>query len=238
MSSPSSRRLWVPVAVSGVILLLLVALAWLLFARVENSISPDPVSIANASLTNLQEQNRLTVFSASYNATVTTTLTKLGLSARKTLIMPGTVRYELDLAKLGAEDVRWDARDDTLYVEIPAIEIARPEVHIDQIQTYDDGGISMALTDAENVLDQANRKKGVEELAKQAENPVQIRLAREAARRAVRHNFAIPLQAAGVEAKIDAFFPYERSRYKERWDYSRPIRAVLAEQQKKRGETE
>ena len=238
MSSPSSRRLWVPFAVSGVILLLLVALAWLLFARVENSISPDPVSIANASLTNLQEQNRLTVFSARYNATVTTTLTKLGLSARKTLIMPGTVRYELDLAKLGAEDVRWDARDDTLYVEIPAIEIARPEVHIDQIQTYDDGGILMALTDAENVLDQANRKKGVEELAKQAENPVQIRLAREAARRAVRHNFAIPLQAAGVEAKIDAFFPYERSRYKERWDYSRPIRAVLAEQQKKRGETE
>lgn len=238
MSSPSSRRLWLPFAVSGLILLLLVALAWLLFARVENSISPDPVSIANASLTNLQEQNRLTVFSASYNATVTTTLTKLGLSARKTLIMPGTVRYELDLAKLGAEDVRWDARDDTLYVEIPAIEIARPEVHIDQIQTYDDGGILMALTDAENVLDQANRKKGVEELAKQAENPVQIRLAREAARRAVRHNFAIPLQAAGVEAKIDAFFPYERSRYKERWDYSRPIRAVLAEQQKKRGETE
>ncbi|WP_417592573.1 DUF4230 domain-containing protein [Parasphingorhabdus sp.] len=238
MSSPSSRRLWVPFAASGIILLLLVALAWLLFARVENSISPDPVSIANASLTNLQEQNRLTVFSASYNATVTTTLNKLGLSARKTLIMPGTVRYELDLAKLDAEDVRWDARDDTLYVEMPAIEIARPEVHIEQIQTYDDGGILMALTDAENVLDQVNRKKGVEELAKQAQNPVQIRLARESARRAVRHNFAVPLQAAGVEAKIDAFFPYERSRYKERWDYSRPIREVLAEQQKKRGETE
>lgn len=238
MNSPSSRRLWIPFAISGIILLLLVALAWLLFARVENRISPDPVSIANASLTNLQEQNRLTVFSASYNATVTTTLNKLGLSARKTLIMPGTVRYELDLAKLGTDDVRWDARDDTLYVEMPAIEIARPEVHIEQIQTYDDGGILMALTDAENVLDQANRKKGVEELAKQAQNPVQIRLARESARRAVRHNFAVPLQAAGVEAKIDAFFPYERSRYKERWDYSRPIREVLAEQQQKRGEAE
>ena len=238
MNSPSSRRLWVPFAVSGIILLLLVALAWLLFARVENRISPDPVSIANASLTNLQEQKRLTVFSASYNATVTTTLNKLGLSARKTLIMPGTVRYELDLARLGADDVRWDARDDTLYVEMPAIEIARPEVHIGQIQTYDDGGILMALTDAENVLDQANRKKGVEELAKQAQNPVQIRLARESARRAVRHNFVVPLQAAGVEAKIDAFFPYERSRYKERWDYSRPIREVLAEQQQKRGEAE
>ena len=215
-------------------MILLGTLAWSLFLRVESRINPDPVSIASASLSSLQEQNRLTVFSASYNATVTTTLTKLGLSARKTLIMPGTVRYELDLARLEAENVRWDARDNTLYVEMPAIEIARPEVHIEQIQTYDDGGILIALTDAEKVLDQANRKKGVEELAKQARNPVQMRLARESARRAVRHNFAIPLQAAGVEVKIDAFFPYERSRYKERWDYSRPIRKVLAEQKQKR----
>ncbi len=238
MSVQSSRRLWVPVAIISGILILLGMLAWLLFSRVENSISPDPVSIANASLTNLQEQNRLTVFSASYNATVTTTLTKLGLSARKTLIMPGTVRYELDLAKLGSEDVRWDARDNIFYVQMPAIEIARPEVHIEQIQTYGDGGILIALTDAEKVLDQANRKKGVAELVKQAQNPLQMRLARESARRAVRHNFALPLQAAGVEAKIDAFFPYERSRYKERWDYSRPIKDILAEQQKIRGEAQ
>lgn len=236
MSLRSSWRLWTPVAIISGLLILLGTLAWMLFTRVESSINPDPVSIANASLTNLQEQNRLTVFSASYNATVTTTLSKLGLSARKTLIMPGTVRYELDLAKLDAEGVRWDARDNTLYVEMPAIETARPEVYVEQIQTYDDGGILIALTDAENVLDQANRKKGVDELVKQAQNPVQIRMAREAARRAVRHNFAIPLQAAGVEAKIDAFFPYERSRYKERWDYSRPIKQVLAEQQKKREE--
>lgn len=238
MSRPMSWRVWLPFAIIGGFLILIIALAWMLFSRVESSVSPDPVSIANASLSNMQEQNRLTVFSASYNATVTTTLTRLGLSARKTLIMPGSVRYELDLAKLGADDVRWDARNNTLYVEMPAIEIARPEVHIDRIQTYDDGGILMALTDAEDVLDQANRKKGVEELAKQAQNPVQVRLAREAARRAVRHNFAVPLQAAGVEAKIDAFFPYERSRYKERWDYSRPIREVLAEQQKNREEAQ
>jgi len=238
MNARADRNLWAPAVIISGFLLLLAALAWLIFSRVEDSIRPDPVSIANASLTHMQEQNRLTVFSASYNATVTTTLTRLGLSARKTLIVPGSVRYELDMAKLEADDVRWNADNDTLYVEMPAIEIARPEVHIDQIQTYDDGGILMALTDAENVLDKVNRKKGVEELARQAQNPVQIRLAREAARRAVRHNFAVPLQAAGVEAKIDAFFPYERSRYKERWDYSRPIREVLAEQQRKRDEAQ
>ncbi len=238
MNARPYRNPWVSALILAGFLLLLAALAWLIFSRVEDSIRPDPVSIANASLTHMQEQNRLTVFSASYNATVTTTLTRLGLSARKTLIVPGSVRYELDMAKLKADDVRWNADHNTLYVEMPAIEIARPEVHIEQIQTYDDGGILMALTDAENVLDKVNRKRGVEELARQAQNPVQIRLAREAARRAVRHNFAVPLQAAGVEVKIDAFFPYERSRYKERWDYSRPIRDVLAEQQQKREETQ
>ena len=224
-----SRKTWVPTAVVSGILLLLGAMVWLLFNRVESSFNPDPVSIASASLEGLREQNRLTVFSASYNATVTTTLTKLGLSARKTLIMPGTVRYEVDLAKLEADDVRWDEQDNTLYVELPAIEIARPEVHIEKIQTYDDGGLLIAFTDAEDQLDQVNRKKAVEELATQAKNPLQMRLAREAARRAIRHSFALPLQAAGVEVKVDAFFPYEKSRYSEQWDLSRPIADVLAE---------
>ena len=207
----------------------MILLVWLLFARVEQAFNPDPISIASASLEGLREQNRLTVFSASYNATVTTSLTRLGLSARKTLIMPGQVRYEVDLAKLGQNDVRWEAGTKTLAVRLPAIEIARPEVQIDKIQTYDDGGILIALTDAEQVLDQANRKKGVAELAKQAQNPLQIRLARDAARRAVANSFSLPLKAAGLEAEVDVFFPYERSANKDQWDLSRPIQDVLDE---------
>jgi len=224
-----SKKVWLPIALAGTIALVLIMLVWLLFARVERTFNPDPVSIASASLDGLREQNRLTVFSASYNATVTTSLTRLGLSARKTLIMPGQVRYEVDLAKLEQDDVRWDPESGTLSVRLPAIEIARPEVQIDQIQTYDDGGILIALTDAEQVLDQANRKKGVAELSKQAKNPLQIGLARDAARKAVANSFALPLQAAGLDANVDVFFPYERSANKDQWDLSRPIADVLAE---------
>lgn len=235
MNMSNSRRLMLPFILVSTILILLVAITWLLFSRVESSIAPDPVVIASASLDSLQQQNRLTVFTASYNATVTTTITKFGLSARKTLITPGTVRYELDMAKLETNDVRWDAKDNTLYVEMPEIEIAEPQIHVDKIQTYDDGGMLMALTDAEDRLDQSNRTKAVKELAHQAQSVAQLGLARDAARRAVVHNFAIPLQAAGVEAKIDAFFPYERGRYQARWDLSRPIRDILAEKAKKSG---
>jgi len=232
-----NRRFAIPLAIMAGVLVILGALSWLLLSKFESGFSPDPVSIACASLDGLREQNRLTVFSASYNATVTTTVTRMGLSARKTLIMPGSVRYEVDLAKLDADNVRWDAETRTLSVEMPPIEIARPEVQIDRIQSYDDGGILMALTDAEKTLDQANRKKGVSELAKQAKNPLQMRLARDAARRAVETSFVLPLRAAGLDAKVDAFFDFERGPDNtDRWDVSRSIKDVLADKDKRGAE--
>lgn len=227
------RRYAIPLAIMAGVLVIIGALSWLLLSRFESSFAPDPVSIASASLDGLREQNRLTVFSASYNATVTTAVSRMGLSARKTLIMPGSVRYEVDLAKLDAENVRWDETTKTLSVEMPPIEIARPEVRIDRIQSYDDGGILMALTDAEKTLDDANRKKGVAELAKQAKNPLQMRLARDAARRAVESSFVLPLRAAGLDAKVDAFFAFERGAANtDRWDVSRSIKDVLADKEK------
>src|SRR3546814_2362733 len=60
----------------------------------------DPETVVAASLQGLQEQNVLVPFTARYVAVVTSTQSRLGLSAKKTLIMPGTVRYEVDLAKL------------------------------------------------------------------------------------------------------------------------------------------
>ena len=149
----------------------------------------------------MREQNRLTVFEASYNASVTTSLNRLGFSARKTLILPGQVRYELDLAKLGEDDVRWDAEKGVLSIQLPAIEVARPEVQIDKIQTYEEGGILMALTNAEQVLDNANRRKALTELTKQAQNPVQIKMARDAARRAVESSFAVTAQGSWTECQ-------------------------------------
>ncbi|QTD57124.1 DUF4230 domain-containing protein [Parasphingorhabdus cellanae] len=232
-----NRRVAIPLAIMAGVLVILGALSWLLLSKFESNFTPDPVSIASASLDGLREQNRLTVFTASYNATVTTTVSRMGLSARKTLIMPGSVRYEVDLAKLDAENVRWDETTRTLSVEMPPIEIARPEVQIDRIQSYDDGGILMALTDAEKTLDQANRKKGVAELAKQAKNPLQMRLARDAARRAVESSFVLPLRAAGLDAKVDAFFAFERGAANtDRWDVSRSIKDVLADKEKQGAE--
>ncbi|MBN8842992.1 MAG: DUF4230 domain-containing protein [Sphingomonadales bacterium] len=171
--------------------------------------SYDPETVVAASLQGLQEQNVLVPFTARYVAVVTSTQTRLGLEAKKTLIMPGTVRYELDLAKLRQSDLDWDTATGSLTVTLPPLRLAGPEIDIDAISEFRDGAILLTLTDAEKTLDAANRKAAQEELIKQAKGTTPMRLARSAARTAVEQSFAMPLKAAGIDAKVTARFTGE-----------------------------
>ncbi|TMJ15694.1 MAG: DUF4230 domain-containing protein [Alphaproteobacteria bacterium] len=188
---------------------------------------PDPESIATASLQSVKEQSRLVAFAARFVAVVTSTQTTFGLSARKTLIMPGTVRYEIDLARLQQGDMKWDDNSKTLAISLPPLEISEPEVQLDQLQEYDGGGLLMRLTNAEGALDAANRKRGQQELARQAGQPMPLKLARDAARRAVERSFAMPLRAAGVQATVVARFRDDAAADPSQLDRSRRIEDVL-----------
>jgi hypothetical protein len=189
---------------------------------------PDPETVASASLKSIREQNRLTAFVANYSAVVTSEQRRFGLSARKTLIMPGLVRYEVDMAKLASNDVRWDVDTNTLRVRIPDIEVAAPQIDLKSIQEYGDGGILTALTDAERVLDTVNRNKGLAELSRQAKGPVPMRLAREAARSAIVQNFSVPMKAAGIDVRVQAKYGDELvGKVDTRWDYSTPLAEIV-----------
>lgn len=203
--------------------LVLIGVSW--FAR---STSPDIESVASASLEAMREQNRLSAFAANYSAVVTSEQRRFGLSARKTLIMQGLVRYEVDLAKLGVDDVRWDAKNRILRVRIPPIETAPPQIDLTSIQEYGEGGILRTLTDVDADLDAANREKGMAELSRQARSPVPMRLARDAFKRAVRQNFEAPLRAVGVDARVEAYFADELGgNVTTRWDESTPIEEIV-----------
>lgn len=191
---------------------------------------PDPETIATASLQSMREQARLTPFTARFVAVVTSSQNRFGLTAQKTLILPGTVRYEIDLARLRQRDLRWDEGGKTLTVSLPALELAGPEIDLGEIREYGGGGILTAITGAEQRLDEANRSQARQELLRQARQPMPMRLAREAARRAVERSFAMPLKAAGVEARVVARFPEEGSKNSSRLDSSRSVEDVLREQ--------
>src|SRR5215218_2069983 len=109
---------------------------------------PNPKTIASSSLESMRAQNRLIAFVARYVSVTTSETSRFGFSTKRTLILPGDVRYELDLSKLQPNDVTWDGSSKTLRVRLPEVEIAGPDVDLASAREYGAGGILSALTHA------------------------------------------------------------------------------------------
>lgn len=219
------RGRWlIPLAVVVAALVLL----WLLFRSVGSWFqAPDPTTIAQASLQSMREQQRLIVFSSGLTATQTTTQRRGPFSYSRTLIMPGNVRYELDLAKLSEQDVRWDAASNTLAVTLPPIELSDPQIDLNAIREIGDGGVLRGLMVNDEALDQANRQAGLQQLKEQASQPLPMRLARENAKRAIARNFALPMRAAGIEANVEVRFADEPRQQPGYIDHSTSLNEVM-----------
>jgi hypothetical protein len=204
-------RIRTPLLIGAVAIALLLGIALAGAGLVDRLLGgPDPRVIATSSLESMRAQNRLVVFVARYVSVTSARQSRFGLSAERTLILQGDVRYELDLSKLRQQDVRWDGSSNTLTVQLPDVEIAGPDVHLASAREYGSGGILSAVTDAEDRLDQANRARAVADLRNQAKGEVPMQLARQAARQAVERSFALPLKAAGfADAKVVARFAGE-----------------------------
>ena len=203
---------------------------------------PNPKTIATASLESMRAQNRLSVFAARYVSVVSTSEQRLGglMSSERTLILPGDVRYELDLSKLQPNDVSWDGSAHVLRVRLPEIEVAGPDVDIKAVREYGGGGVLSALTNANQQLDSANRARAVTDLRNQATAQVPMQLARQAGREAVERSFAMPLLAAGFkDVKVVARFPTEGTDQPSYVDLSTPYEEVIKEAERRRaaGET-
>jgi hypothetical protein len=198
---------------------------------------PNPKTIASSSLESMRAQNRLVAFVARYVSVVSSEQQRLGglVSSERTLVLPGDVRYELDLSKLQTGDVSWDKATNTLKVQLPEIEIAGPDVDLTAAREFGEGGILSALTNAGQQLDQANRAKAVADLRKQAQAEVPMRLAHQAARQAVERSFAMPLVAAGFkDVKVVARFPTEGTDDASYIDLSTPYEQAIQEAERRR----
>jgi hypothetical protein len=198
---------------------------------------PSAKTIASSSLQSMRAENRLIAFVARYVSVTTSETSQLGFSSKRTLILPGDVRYELDLSKLQDKDVSWDKATHTLRVHLPEIEIAGPDVDLASAQEYGQGGILSAFTNSNQQLDAANRAKAVADLRKQAQGAVQMRLAHQAARAAIERSFAMPLIAAGIsDAKVVARFPTEGTDEPSYLDLSTPYEDAINQAERLRAQ--
>jgi hypothetical protein len=235
------RRLNKPLVIGLIVVALLLGLLVGTMTGVADRLfgGPNPTTIASASLESMRAQNRLTVFAARYVSVVTSAQQRLGglVSSERTLILPGDVRYEVDLSKLQPKDVTWDGSTKTLKVTVPEIEIAGPDVDIKSVKEYGGGGVLSALTAANAQLDQANRARAVADLRKQATAQVPMQLARQSARAAIERSFAMPLLAAGFkDVKVVARFPTEGTDEASYLDLSTPYNEALAEAERRRAQ--
>ena len=233
-------RLNKPIVIAGIAVALIVGVLLGMASGIADSLfGPNPKTIATASLESMRAQNRLTVFAARYVSVVTSAQQRLGglVSSQRTLILPGDVRYELDLSKLQNGDVTWDGSAHTLHVKLPELQIAGPDVDLGAVKEYGGGGVLSVLTNANQQLDSVNRAKAVSDLRKQAQGAVPMQLARRSARAAIERSFAMPLAAAGFkDVKVAARFPIEGSDDASYLDLSTPYDQAIKEAERRRAQ--
>ena len=163
-------------------------------------------SVADRALVSVREHGRMTTLVARYAAVVSSAETSLGMETRKTLILPATVRYGLDLTRLRREHLSWDEATRTLAITLPPLEISVPDVDMQAARESREGGMMMALTGNESTLDAANMRLAEADLQAQARAEAPLRTARDMAMRNVARAFALPLRGAGIEASVEVRF--------------------------------
>jgi len=216
------------------LLLLGLALGWA-FRPSPPAPPPNAEAIATAALLSVRDEGRIVPFSARFVSVASASETHLGMTARKTLIMPGTVRYGIDLARLRRSSLAWDEASRTLGVTLPPLELSGPEIDLNQVQESSEGGFVMALAGSEKTLDRANRQAAQDELMRQAREPGPMQLARGAAMRSVARAFALPLRSAGIEASVAVRFVDPSGKEEASWlDRPRPLEATLRDRQAER----
>jgi len=175
-------------------ILMLAISAWLAWRAFGPRDYGDPLA---TSLVAFEKQNRLTVFSAQLSPVVASTDARyLGLvQSRQVAVIPARVDYTLDLSQMDRGRMRWDEGAHTLDVQLPPLQVGRPNLDEARAQYLREG--IWISRDAQDKLTRDNTRLAEQQAQEQAANPVLMGLARTAAKEAIRQNLAIPLQVAG-----------------------------------------
>jgi len=154
----------------------------------------DPLA---TSLVAFEKQNRLTVFSAELAPVVSSDDSRFfgAITSKQVAVIPARVDYTLNLGAVDRSRLAWDAEKHALSVQLPPLEIGKPNLDEGRAQYLREG--IWITRDAQDKLTRDNTKLAEGQAVQQARNPVLMDLARSAARDAVRQNLAIPLEVAG-----------------------------------------
>ncbi|MFN3469282.1 MAG: DUF4230 domain-containing protein [Novosphingobium meiothermophilum] len=164
----------------------------------------DPIATG---LVSFRHHNKLVVLTAQFAPIARNDDTRVfGLvSSRQVAVIPATVRYYVDLAKVGRDRLAWDAASQTLSVRLPKIAIDEPQLDEARAEYLRNG--LWVTNDAQEKLTRANSLQAASKVRIAASDGKMIELAQGAAREAIRLNLEGPLRLAGFrEAKVAITF--------------------------------
>lgn len=140
--------------------------------------------------------------------------------------MPYSVGYYVDLSKVGANDLTWDAASRTLVVDAPDVTVGEPNTDEGRRTLVKTSGLFVTRAAGE-ALSRRTSLRAEAVASHEAQSPERMAQAREHARRAIAAVMAKPLAAAGFgHARVIVTFPPER-RSDAQWDVTKPIPDVL-----------
>ncbi|WP_337828271.1 DUF4230 domain-containing protein [Pseudonocardia sp. TMWB2A] len=200
---PGGNRIWG----WGIAALILIGLLAGWKSRRAATPDGDPQMIVQASLETLKEQQVLTPFIARYVAVVPQTTTSAG--SPQLLLVPGTVRYEVDVEGVRASDLEWNATTKELEIKLPKLRVNGPDIIHDAIARWRGGGKPVPLAKKEGGIDRASRRNAEAQLLEQARAKGPMEQAKAAVRAIVKRSFSAPLKSAGVDAGVKVYFADE-----------------------------
>jgi hypothetical protein len=154
-------------------------------------------------VTSTRKMNDLTVFGAELFAIAKTEREGLiaPLDTTTYVIVPGSVRYTVNLATIDRKNFNWDAGTGTLVVLVPDpvptdvnIDGARAKVLVD--------GVDLSGGDERERILQKSLAVARDDIARKAREPFFMAAAKDAGRAALTQNFAAPLRAAGLKPNV------------------------------------
>ncbi len=200
---PGGNRIWG----WGIAALILIGLLAGWNSRRAATPDGDPQMIVQASLETLKEQQVLTPFIARYVAVVPQTTASAG--APQLLLVPGTVRYEVDVEGVRASDLEWNATTKELEIKLPKLRVNGPDIVHDAIARWRGGGKPVPLAKKGGGIDRASRRNAEAQLLEQARAKGPMEEAKAAVRAIVKRSFSTPLKSAGVDAGVKVYFADE-----------------------------
>lgn len=200
---PGGNRLW-GWGISAIVLIGLIA-GW--NSRRHDRADGDPQMIVQSSLETLKAQETLTPFIARYVAIVPQQQASAG--GPQLLLIPGTVRYEVDVEGLRASDLEWNATTKELEIKLPKLRVNGPDIVHDAIARWRGGGKPVPLSKKEGGIDRASRRSAEAQLLEQARAKGPMEQAKAAVRAIVKRSFSGPLKSAGVDAGVKVHFADE-----------------------------